>query len=239
MSQIVNNEAVWAIVPAAGIGARMQADKPKQYLELEGKTVIEHTLQRLASHPRIKGIIVAVAKADPWWPQLSVDSESPIHIVEGGASRADSVLNALLELAIISSDDPWVLVHDAARPCLRHQDIDSMLEALSGHPVGGILGIPVNDTVKRANTNKEIIETVDRQSLWRASTPQMFHLQALKQALQSAKQQQLTITDEASAMEVAGFQPMMVEGHSDNIKITVPQDLALASLFIQQQRGAS
>ena len=233
----MNSDMVWAVVPAAGIGSRMEADRPKQYLDLEGKTVLEHTLHRLISHPRIKGIIVAIAQNDPWWPQISVKGNDPIHVVVGGMERADSVFNALTELAELADDDPWVLVHDAARPCLRHQDIDRMLDKLSSHPVGGILGIPINDTVKRTNYEHEITETVEREGLWRASTPQMFRLQSLKQALHTAKKQQLKVTDEASAMELAGFQPLMVEGHSDNIKITVPQDLALASLFLQQQGG--
>jgi len=226
---------VWAIVPAAGIGSRMQADRPKQYLDLDGKTVLEHTLQRLADHPRIKGIIVAVAENDPWWAQVSEKSYTPIHVVIGGKERADSVYNALAALAKISDDDPWVLVHDAARPCLRHQDIDHMLATLVNHPVGGILGIPVTDTVKRANAENEITETVERQGLWRASTPQMFRLNTLKDALYTAKKQQLVVTDEASAIELSGLKAVMVEGHADNIKITVPQDLALASLFLKQQ----
>ncbi len=233
----MSNDMVWAVVPAAGIGSRMEADRPKQYLDLDGKTVLEHTLQRLISHPKIKGIIVAIAQNDPWWPQISVEGNDPIHVVVGGVERADSVFHALTELTKLADDDPWVLVHDAARPCLRHQDIDQMLDKLSNHPVGGILGIPVNDTVKRTNFEHEITETVERNGLWRASTPQMFHLHALKQALHTAKEQQLKVTDEASAMELAGYQPLMVEGHSDNIKITVPQDLALASLFLQQQRN--
>ena len=226
---------MWAIVPAAGIGSRMQADRPKQYLDLDGKTVLEHTLQRLADHPRIKGIIVAVAENDPWWAQVSEKSYTPIHVVIGGKERADSVYNALAALAKISDDDPWVLVHDAARPCLRHQDIDHMLATLVNHSVGGILGIPVTDTVKRASAENEITETVERQGLWRASTPQMFRLNTLKDALYMAKKQQLVVTDEASAIELSGLKAMMVEGHADNIKITVPQDLALASLFLKQQ----
>lgn len=226
---------VWAVVPAAGIGSRMEADRPKQYLDLDGKTVLEHTLQRLVSHPRIKGIIVAIAQNDPWWPQITIEGNDPIHVVVGGHERSDSVFHALTELDKLSDDDPWVLVHDAARPCLRHQDIDRMLDELSDHSVGGILGIPINDTVKRTNFEHEITDTVERKGLWRASTPQMFRLQALKQALQTAKEQQLKVTDEASAMELAGYQPLMVEGHSDNIKITVPQDLDLASLFLKQQ----
>jgi len=231
----VNNEQVWAIVPAAGIGARMQADRPKQYLLLDDKTVLEHTLERLASHPHITGLIVAVAEHDPYWATLNLPSTCPIYVVDGGNERADSVFNALHYLSTLSTENPWVLVHDAARPCLRHQDIDLMLSTLINHQVGGILGIPVNDTVKRVDAESAITETVCRQGLWRASTPQMFRLQALKSALDSAKQQQLSVTDEASAMELAGLKPLIVEGHSDNIKITVPQDLALASLFLQLQ----
>ncbi len=213
----------------------MLADRPKQYLVLDDKTVIEHTLYRLASHPQITGLIVAIAEDDPYWPTITLPLNCPVHVVSGGKERADSVFNALLHLSSLCEADPWVLVHDAARPCLRHQDIDQMLSKLMSHKVGGILGIPVNDTVKRINAQDEITDTVCRQGLWRASTPQMFRLQALKSALDRAKQQQLIVTDEASAMELAGLQPMMVEGHSDNIKITVPQDLALASLFLQLQ----
>jgi 2-C-methyl-D-erythritol 4-phosphate cytidylyltransferase len=230
----VNSEKVWAIVPAAGIGARMLAERPKQYLVLDDKTVIEHTLHRLASHPRITGLIVAIAEHDLYWPTITLPLNCPIHVVNGGTERADSVFNALQHLSSLD-DDPWVLVHDAARPCLRHQDIDQMLLKLSAHLVGGILGIPVNDTVKRVSAQHEITDTVCRQGLWRASTPQMFRLQALKSALTIAKQHQVMVTDEASAMELAGLKPVMVEGHSDNIKITVPQDLALASLFLQLQ----
>jgi 2-C-methyl-D-erythritol 4-phosphate cytidylyltransferase len=230
---------IWAVIPAAGIGSRMQSDRPKQYLELEGKMVIEQTLQRLSSHPKIDGIVVAIAKDDPWWPSIELDYLCPVHVVNGGEHRADSVLNGLEALLAFSHNDPWVLVHDAARPCLRHQDIDQMLLQLSEHAVGGVLGIPVTDTVKRVNTDQEMIETVCRKGLWRASTPQMFRLKSLTQALKEAKQKQLQVTDDASAMELAGFHPKMVEGHSDNIKITVPQDLALARLFLQQQRGES
>jgi 2-C-methyl-D-erythritol 4-phosphate cytidylyltransferase len=233
----MTNNAVWAIVPAAGIGTRMLADRPKQYLELDGQTILEHTLRRLASHPRITGIIVAIASDDPWWPTLKFDNDVVIHVVDGGKERADSVLNALNKLTEITRDDPWVLVHDAARPCLRHQDINTMLTTLSEHSIGGILAVPVNDTVKRVDSAQEITETVCRNGLWRAMTPQMFRLKTLSKALKQAKQQGLVVTDDASAMELAGFAPMIVEGHPDNIKITLPQDLALARLFLQQQAG--
>jgi 2-C-methyl-D-erythritol 4-phosphate cytidylyltransferase len=234
----MSNPHFWAVVPAAGIGERMQADKPKQYLSLNGQTVIEHTLQRLAAHPDIAGIIVAISPNDDWWPNISVSLDCPLHIVEGGAHRADSVLNGLMALSEYADDDPWVLVHDAARPCLRVTDIDKMLTSLSEHDVGGILGVLVNDTVKRTNLDNEITETVDRRNLWRAATPQMFRLRLLKHALETAFSQQMTVTDEASAIELMGLNPVMVEGHSDNIKITVPEDLALASWFLQQQGEA-
>jgi len=227
----------WAVVPAAGIGERMQADRPKQYLQLAGKTVIEQTLQRLASHPDISGIVVAISAKDNWWSKLSLSLDCPLHVVEGGAQRADSVLNALRALSEQVDDDPWVLVHDAARPCVRHADIDQMLDQLAHHPVGGILGMPVNDTVKRTDVDNVISDTVDRRNLWRATTPQMFHLKQLMSALDSALAQQIPVTDEASAIEFVGLAPMMVEWHGDNIKITVPHDLALASWFLQQQLG--
>lgn len=231
------SDAVWAVVPAAGIGSRMQSDKPKQYLLLNDKPILQHTLERLALHPDIKGIVVALADGDPWWSELDLQLDSTLLIAPGGKERAESVLNALATLSQHTEDDPWVLVHDAARPCLRHEDIDRMLASLTRHQVGGILGIPVTDTVKRVDKQHNIVETVDRQGLWRAATPQMFRLALLQKALETACKQELSVTDEASAMELAGWQPMMVEGHQDNIKITVPQDLALAALFLQQQAG--
>ena len=234
-----NTDNVWAVVPAAGIGSRMLADKPKQYLLLDNKPVLQHTLERLAVHPHIKGIVLALADDDPWWSELDFNPDCELLFAKGGKERADSVLNALHALAVHTDDDPWVMVHDAARPCLRQQDIDRMLEMLLTHQVGGILGIPVNDTVKRADADNQILETVDRHGLWRAATPQMFRLGILKKALETASKQGLTVTDEASAIELAGWQPMMVEGHQDNIKITVPQDLALASLYMQQQAEQS
>lgn len=229
------SEDVWAVVPAAGIGSRMGSDKPKQYLQLNNKPILQHTLERLSSHPRIAGIVIALAENDPWWPQLDLKLDCQLLTAAGGEARSDSVYSALNKLAAETDDDPWLLVHDAARPCLRHSDIDRMLKQLASHEVGGILGVPVTDTVKRVDAHQTIRETVDRHGLWRAGTPQMFRLQLLKQALQSAAEQGLAVTDEASAVELTGLRPMMVEGHQDNIKITLPQDLALASLYLEQQ----
>lgn len=233
------SKGVWAIVPAAGIGERMQSDRPKQYLRLNDQTIIEHTLKRLASHPHIEGIVVAVADNDSWWSALELQLDCELIVASGGDQRSDSVLSALKCLATEVADDTWVLVHDAARPCIRHEDIDHMLERLRSHEVGGILGVPVNDTVKRTDQNGAITETVERRNLWRAATPQMFRLNTLKGALESAQEKGLIVTDEASAIEQAGLTPVMVEGHADNIKITLPKDLALAQLYLQQQRGES
>jgi 2-C-methyl-D-erythritol 4-phosphate cytidylyltransferase len=228
-------EQVWAIVPAAGIGSRMQSACPKQYLNLGDKPILQHTLERLGSHPAICGIVVALAADDPWWPELDLALQCELLVAPGGKERADSVLNAITTLSAHTRDNPWLLVHDAARPCLRYDDIDHMLDTLSQHDVGGILGIPVNDTVKRVDEQGNITETVCRKGLWRAATPQMFRLQLLRTVLQSAAEAGVSITDEASALEHAGYQPQMVQGHADNIKITVPQDLALAALYLQQQ----
>jgi 2-C-methyl-D-erythritol 4-phosphate cytidylyltransferase len=230
----VSNKSVWAVVPAAGIGSRMQADCPKQYLQLDQQTILEHTLLRLSSHPDVVGLVVAIAKHDTFWPRLNLNLACPVHIVDGGAERVDSVQNALQFLQNHTDDNPWVMVHDAARPLLRHSDIDVMLEQLYNGDTGGILGVPVTDTVKRVADDNQITETVCREGLWRAGTPQMFRLQALSDAIIEA-QPNIKVTDEASAMEYVGIMPKMVAGHSDNIKITVPQDLALASLFLQQQ----
>lgn len=214
----------------------MQADRPKQYLLLNDHPVIFHTLSRLASHPRIAGVIVALSAADQYWPTLNLPRQWPIHTTIGGDERADSVNNALQLLATLTADDPWVLVHDAARPCLRHHDIDLMLQQLEDDEIGGILGIPLTETVKRVTAEGIIESTVDRNGLWRAATPQMFRLQALSAALKQAEQANIKVTDEAGAMELVGLKPKIVGGHNDNIKITVPQDLALAALFLQQQQ---
>ncbi len=229
----------WAVIPAAGLGERMQSTRPKQYLPLGDKTILEQTLTRLALHPDIDGIVVAIAPNDVWWPELKMTFDCSLLVSQGGESRADSVLNALSTLSENTTDDPWVLVHDAARPCVRLQDIDAMLQQLAEHPVGGILGVPVTDTMKRTDSNDVISETVDRRQLWRACTPQMFRLRQLKSAIEQALMAGERITDEASAIEFLGLKPVMVMGHSDNIKITVPQDLIMAEWFLKQQSEVS
>jgi 2-C-methyl-D-erythritol 4-phosphate cytidylyltransferase len=228
----VSEQTFWVVIPAAGIGSRMQADCPKQYLELLGKTVIEQTLAHFSHHPRIHGIVVAVAEHDATWPTLNVDTDKPLYTVIGGAERCDSVLNALNFLKDKSSDTDWVLVHDAARPCLRRDDLDKLMITMAQHPQGGILAVPVRDTLKRVDVACIIEDTVDREQLWHALTPQMFHVGMLREALEKAIADDVLVTDEASAMEYAGYFPLVVEGHADNIKITRPEDLALARFHL-------
>lgn len=222
----------WAVIPAAGIGSRMNSDKPKQYLELNGKKLIEHSLATIMSHPKIQGAVVSLATDDSYWDSVKLPQGKPIIMAIGGAERCQSVLNALEKLSDKADEQDWVLVHDAARPCVRIEDIDKLIQQVGDSEVGGILGVAVRDTMKRSGENNEILETVDRDRLWHAQTPQMFRLKMLRDALQMAIKQQLMVTDESSAMEMYGEQPILVEGHSDNIKVTRPEDLSLASFYL-------
>jgi 2-C-methyl-D-erythritol 4-phosphate cytidylyltransferase len=194
-----------------------------------------HTLERLGRYPRLRGLAVGIAADDAYWPTLATDIPNLLTTYVGGAERAQTVLNGLRALETYAAPDDWVLVHDAARPCVRHADIDSLLVAVAGHADGGLLALPLNDTVKRADHNGCIEETVSRTGLWRALTPQVFRLVALRDALELAMRAGIEITDEASAMEYSGARPRLVHGHADNIKITVPEDLTLAELFLREQ----
>ncbi|MCF6283273.1 MAG: 2-C-methyl-D-erythritol 4-phosphate cytidylyltransferase [Candidatus Polarisedimenticolaceae bacterium] len=231
----MNSARYWAVVPAAGVGKRMASAIPKQYLPLAGVLVIEQTLQRLLSHPKIETVFVALSEQDGWWPDTSFADDARVMRVAGGAERCHSVLNALDALSVVAAEEDWVLVHDAARPCLRLTDLDRLINQTSSHAVGGLLGIPVRDTMKRSDRSAQVTGTVPREQLWHAFTPQMFRLGPLRSALKQALDNGELVTDEASAMELAGLRPLMVEGHADNIKITRPEDLALAAFFLQQQ----
>lgn len=231
----MNEPKCCVVLPAAGVGRRMAADLPKQYLELAGRLVIEHTLERMLSHPQVDRVVVAIGKDDNHWAQVAFAQHPKVSQVTGGTHRSDSVINALAFLSKRSDPDDWVLVHDAARPCVRLDDITQLLRNGRGHPVGGLLGVPVHDTMKRTDARGEIIATVDRQCLWHAFTPQMFRLGQLLAALKSAKTAGQAVTDEASAMELAGYHPLLVKGSPDNIKITRPEDLDLAAYFLRQQ----
>ncbi len=218
----------------------MGAALPKQYLPLAGRTVIEHTLQRLLNHERIAGIVVAVAANDSHFAVIRArltDHGKPLLVAEGGAERFQSVLNALQLLEQVASATDWVLVHDAVRPCIRRDDIDRLLQALNGHVAGGLLGLPLHETIKRVGAASQVKATLDRSQLWRALTPQVFRLGALGAALKSALAERVPVTDECAAMERTGAVPLMVQGAGDNIKITQPQDLALAEFYLSQQRN--
>ena len=222
----------WVVIPAAGVGARMKADRPKQYLPLRGRTVIEHTLACFTTHPTIAGIVVALSAGDPYWGELQIAADIPILIADGGTERCHSVLNALKLLQQHAASDDWVLVHDAARPCLTRSDIDHMITELANDPVGGILAVPVRDTMKRADGDGRIAHTEDRSGLWHALTPQMFRLETLTMALEKSLADGYAVTDEASAIEHIGLSPRLMEGRGDNIKVTRPEDLALAEFFL-------
>lgn len=226
--------AYWVIVPAAGVGARMGTDCPKQYLPLLNKTVIEHTLERLLLIQEVQGIYVALNPQDEYWQELPIAMDVRIHSVVGAAERAQSVFNALRALQSVANKNDWVLVHDAARPCINPADIASLIHGVANHPVGGILGVPVSDTLKSVRDGM-ILSTTDRTGLWQAQTPQLFRVGLLHDCLQRALSERKVVTDEASALEAYGYLPMIIKGRSSNIKITFPDDLALATFILQQK----
>jgi len=235
------NHSIWAIVPAAGIGKRMQSSTPKQYLTLNDRPVIEHTVNSLLENENVKGLVIALQADDAYWPEINITSQKPLLRTTGGKERADSVLNAINELFNYENFDAssdWVMVHDAVRPCVRQQDLDKLVSEVGEDHNGGLLALPVRDTMKRQRADApsaSVETTVERENLWHALTPQYFPAESLKNALQTALQDKLSITDESSAMELAGFSPKLVAGHEDNIKITRPDDLRLASLYLQSQ----
>lgn len=226
----------WAIIPAAGVGKRMQANRPKQYLDLHGKSVIEHTLDRLLSMNEVAGVVLSISEGDEYWADLNYRTTKPLLIAKGGKERSDSVLNALtlLKENVNNAQAIYALVHDAARPCVRTADIQKLIEQ-SSNENGGLLALAVRDTMKRSDDESNSLKTVERNNLWHALTPQMFRLDLLISALQKAEEKQLPITDDASAMELAGYKPKLIEAHEDNIKITRMFDLELAHLYISQQ----
>jgi 2-C-methyl-D-erythritol 4-phosphate cytidylyltransferase len=226
--------AFWAIVPAAGVGKRMGTEVPKQYLEVGGKPVLQHTLERLLSVETIAGINVALGEEDGFWPDLPFTDHPRIRAVPGGRERADSVYSALLHLEDRAKPDDWVLVHDAARLCITRSDVLRLIETLRDDPIGGILALPVSDTLKTVD-DQHITGTPDRRQVWRALTPQMFRYSLLRQALFDAAEQNRLVTDESSALELAGYRPCIVEGRPDNLKITRPEDLPLAAFYLERQ----
>ena len=219
---------VWAVVPAAGIGSRMQQELPKQYLEFQGKTILEHCLDRLLAHPQVAGAVLVLRADDRHWESLNYAPNKPLFTTEGGAERQHSVYSGLTTLQYRCGNDVIALVHDAVRPLVSFRDLDRVIAAARNHTAGAILAAPVADTLKRDNGNGEIATTVDRTGLWRALTPQVFHLQPLLNGLRRILDAHGQATDEAAAVEAMGYTPALVAGDESNLKITRPDDLRLA-----------
>ncbi|MGA8277565.1 MAG: 2-C-methyl-D-erythritol 4-phosphate cytidylyltransferase [Rhodanobacteraceae bacterium] len=230
-------EPLWCVVPAAGRGRRFGSVRPKQYVELGGKPLLRWTLERLAAHPRIAGLVVVLAADDLYWSGLDKIVAKPLLVAVGGKARADSVLAGLDALASTVDADQFVLVHDAVRPCVRAEDVDRLIEL--GVPAGGaLLAAPLRDTLKRADADGRAIATESREARWRALTPQMFRHGELATALRRLQVDGIDASDEAMAMEHAGHRPLLVEGSEDNIKVTTPADFALAACLVKQRSEA-
>ena len=215
---------------------------PKQYLPLRGRTVIEHSVSRIRRHPAVGGVVVATGEDDPWWPRLPLAADGGTERVAGGEARFLSVLRGLEALGGRASDDDWVMVHDAVRPCLRARDVDRLVAAVASGAPGAVLGVPARDALKRVDERGRVEATLGREGLWHAQTPQVFRYAALRSALEAvARRGDAQVGDESQAMEARGVFPAMVEGHADNIKITWPEDLALAGLYLaaQEDEGAA
>lgn len=227
------SDRCWALIPAAGVGRRMKAATPKQYMQIAGKAVIEHTLNALLSQAEITGAIVVLSANDEYWQDLDYQSEKPLLHAGGGKERFHSVLNALKVLQETASSNDWVLVHDAARPCVSSSDLKRLMTTVKKHNKGGLLACRVRDTMKRSDLNGQVVATESRENLWHALTPQMFRLGELIEAIESAIAGQKAMTDDASAMEMFGYQPLLVEGSHANIKITHPEDLLLAAAILK------
>jgi 2-C-methyl-D-erythritol 4-phosphate cytidylyltransferase len=229
----------FVVIPAAGSGRRFSSSLPKQYAALGASTVVEHALAPFESDPDCAGIVVAVAPDDPWWPAIAARRARLIECVVGGEHRAHSVRNALRALAASARDDDWIMVHDAARPCFSHADLQTLKRELAPHPVGGLLAVPLADTLKRALEPgahvTHVDATIDREGLWRAATPQVFRCGVLLRALETAINSGRTPTDEAQAIEWSGQRPRLVAGRADNIKVTSADDLGLAAAILSMR----
>lgn len=226
-------QSIWCVVPAAGKGTRVGGPLPKQYLPIAGRSLLQLTLERLATHPAIAGLVVTLAAGDPHWPGLTEVAGKPVRTADGGLERYDSVLAGLDGLPPEVAATDFVLVHDAARPCVRHVDISRLIEQAS-RCEGGLLGAPLRDTLKRADDQSHSLETEPRDGRWRAFTPQMFRRQALIRALRQARADGVVVSDEAMAMERAGVRPLLVEGAEDNLKVTTQADFALAEFILSR-----
>jgi 2-C-methyl-D-erythritol 4-phosphate cytidylyltransferase len=247
MSSLFNQFIV--VVPAAGVGKRMQAQCPKQYLKINQQTILEHTVFKLLSHPLITHVVAVISAGDEYFRDTVLSHHKNVSVVEGGAERVDSVLAGLRSINV--TNYPWVMVHDAARPCVSLDDISALIEQTQLHNCGGLLAYPVRDTMKKASSDKAesinssiskkqiVKQTIEREGLWHALTPQLYKTNELILAISKGLENKVEITDESSAIEYAGFGSLLIEGNSNNIKITRPDDLTLASFLLSQQPDGS
>lgn len=225
---------LWAVIPAAGSGSRFSKTELKQYQYIQDATVLEHTVKRLNQLP-LSGYVLAIGAQDNFASTLAFQDKHKAHFCNGGAERVHSVLNALNYLLQIADENDWVLVHDAARPCVTFECLSALVKNAVEKNQNAILAIPVRDTLKQVTKQHQIHKTVSRELLWQAQTPQIAKIGTLKKAIETALKNNLTITDEASALESVGESVQVVMGRSDNIKITYPDDLELARLILQSQ----
>lgn len=231
---MTRRERRWAVVAAAGRGERCGGRLPKQYVRLAGRPVLSWSLRALLAEPSIDAVVVAIADGDRRFARLTESRDARVRSCRGGARREHSVASALAALAPHARDEDWVVVHDAARPCLRRSDLRALFDAVQGDPVGGLLAIPLGDTLKAADLQGRSARTVPREGLWRALTPQMFRYGLLRRALQLCLDRDRSVTDEAAAIEQLGLRPRLVAGHADNLKVTHREDLALAAAVLRE-----
>lgn len=223
----------FVIIPAAGTGTRMRSDRPKQYLTLAGQPILTRVVNLFSSHAKIEKVVVVLHAKDHWWPTLTFSHPEKMVTVIGGDERMHSVFLGLDFLSDFAKEDDWAIVHDASRPNVQSHDIDSLISALKNNDVGGLLGLPLVDTIKRVNQNRLVEETIPRENLWQAQTPQCFRYGLLKKAIHFALQNKKIVTDESGAIELLNLKPKMILGNQQNFKITFPEDLALAERFLE------
>lgn len=229
-------KSIWAVVPAAGSGRRFGGEIPKQYREIAGAPLMEHALRALLASPDVRGIVVALDPSDRRADAINSLADVRVQTVAGGAERAHSVLAGLELLAKHASDEDWVLVHDAARPCLPLESLTALIDCARAQGEGAILAAPVSDTLKQVDDCARVTRTVDRSVLWRAQTPQLFPLIKLRRALRKCLEEIGDVTDEAMAMEWAGETVHIVAGPPSNIKVTVEADLAYVDMILRAER---
>ena len=228
--------SIWAVVPAAGLGRRMAAEVPKQYLQISGVTLLEHTLRALLDCAQLRGLVVALDPGDRRADNIGLLSDPRVMTTAGGVDRAESVRSGLAALETLAEPNDWVLVHDAARPCLPLNDLIGFVQTITESGVGGLLARPCTDTLKVVSEDGVVASTLDRATIWRAQTPQMFRLGILCSALDQARKEGLHVTDDASAVEASGYPVQILEGPASNIKVTVPEDLELVKFHLRRMR---